>query len=211
MPTFRNGDVEIAFLDEGEGDPIVLVHGFASNEEVNWVQPGWVSTLTRDGRRVIALDNRGHGQSTKLYDPAAYHTDMMADDVAALIDHLSIDRADVMGYSIGARITRGAGGAASGSRALGHSRRSGHQAGRRSSGLPARWRGRWKRRRSTTSPIRRGRAFRAFAEQTQSDLPRARGVHSRFAPDAAGAKSLAIQSADAGRGRHQGRHRRLAA
>ena len=56
-----NGDVEIAYLDEGEGDPIVLVHGFASTKEVNWVQPGWVATLTRAGRRVIALDNRGHG------------------------------------------------------------------------------------------------------------------------------------------------------
>jgi pimeloyl-ACP methyl ester carboxylesterase len=71
---------------------------------VNWVQPGWVSTLTRDNRRVVALDNRGHGQSTKLYDPALYHTDMMAGDVAALIDHLGLERADVMGYSMGARI-----------------------------------------------------------------------------------------------------------
>ena len=77
----NNGDVEIAYLDEGAGEPIVLVHGFASIKEVNWVQPGWVSTLTRDGRRVIALDNRGHGQSTKLYDPADYHTDLMAGDV----------------------------------------------------------------------------------------------------------------------------------
>ncbi len=105
MPTFQNGDVEIAYLDESEGDPIVLVHGFASNKEVNWVMPGWTSTLRRDGRRVIALDNRGHGQSTKLYDPAAYHTDIMADDVAALIEHLGLLRADVMGYSLGSRIS----------------------------------------------------------------------------------------------------------
>jgi len=104
MPTFTNADVEIAYLDEGEGDPIVLVHGFASTKEVNWVMPGWTSTLRRDGRRVIALDNRGHGQSAKLYDPAAYHTDIMAGDVAALIDHLRLSRADLMGYSLGSRI-----------------------------------------------------------------------------------------------------------
>ena len=104
MASFRNGEVEIAFLDEGAGEPIVLVHGFASNCYVNWVHPGWVEMLTGAGRRVIALDNRGHGASSKLYDPTAYHSAMMADDVRALLDHLKIERADVMGYSMGARI-----------------------------------------------------------------------------------------------------------
>jgi pimeloyl-ACP methyl ester carboxylesterase len=105
MPQFKHEDVEIAYLDEGEGEPIVLVHGFASTAAVNWVSPGWFVTLTRAGRRTIALDNRGHGASTKLYDPAAYHTGLMAEDVRALLDHLAIGRADVMGYSMGARIT----------------------------------------------------------------------------------------------------------
>src|SRR5476651_1415464 len=105
MRSFKNNEVGIAFLDEGEGEPIVLVHGFASTKEVNWVNPGWVATLTGAGRRAIALDNRGHGASSKLYDPAAYHSAMMAQDVRALLDHLSIERADVMGYSMGARIT----------------------------------------------------------------------------------------------------------
>jgi pimeloyl-ACP methyl ester carboxylesterase len=104
MPQFSNDDVEIAYLDQGEGEPIVLVHGFASNKEVNWVLPGWVATLTGAGRRVLALDNRGHGASSKLYDPAAYHMDLMAADVRALLDHLGLARADVMGYSMGARI-----------------------------------------------------------------------------------------------------------
>ena len=102
---FQHDGVEIVFTDEGEGAPVVLVHGFASTAQVNWVYPGWVSTLTKAGRRVIALDNRGHGASTKLYDPAAYHSAQMAEDVRALLDHLGLARADVMGYSMGARIT----------------------------------------------------------------------------------------------------------
>src|SRR6476660_1711119 len=105
MPRFTHDGVEIAFLDEGGGEPIVLVHGFASGKEVNWVFPGWVTTLTRAGRRVVALDNRGHCESRKLYEPAAYHSSAMAEDVRALIDHLGLGRADVLGYSMGARIT----------------------------------------------------------------------------------------------------------
>jgi pimeloyl-ACP methyl ester carboxylesterase len=104
MATFHNGEIEIAYLDAGEGEPVVLVHGFASNKETNWVNPGWVGTLTRAGRRAIALDNRGHGASSKLYDANAYHSATMADDVRALLDHLRIERADMMGYSMGARI-----------------------------------------------------------------------------------------------------------
>ena len=53
MPSFKNGSVEIAYLDQGSGDPIVLVHGFGSNKEVNWLNPGWVDLLTKSGRREI--------------------------------------------------------------------------------------------------------------------------------------------------------------
>ena len=105
MMRFDHDGVEIAFLDEGQGEPIVLVHGFASTAAVNWVHPGWVTTLARAERRVIALDNRGHGASSKLYDPSAYHSSIMADDVRALLDHLKIARADLMGYSMGGRIS----------------------------------------------------------------------------------------------------------
>src|ERR1700753_156125 len=105
MPSFHNGDVEISYLDEGEGDPIVLVHGFASSKTVNWVYPTWVSELRKHGYRVIALDNRGHGDSEKLYDPQAYHIGIMAGDITALMDHSKIERADIMGYSLGGRMT----------------------------------------------------------------------------------------------------------
>ena len=105
MPSFYNGADEIAYLDEGEGDPILLVHGFASTKNVNWVYPTWVSELKKNGRRVIAFDNRGHGDSAKLYDAAAYDIGTMAGDIGALMDHLNIERADIMGYSLGARMT----------------------------------------------------------------------------------------------------------
>jgi pimeloyl-ACP methyl ester carboxylesterase len=105
MPSFHNGAVEIAYLDEGEGEPIVLVHGFASSKNVNWVYPTWVSELKKNGRRVIALDNRDHGDSAKLYDAEDYHIGTMAGDVTALMDHLEIARADIMGYSLGGRMT----------------------------------------------------------------------------------------------------------
>ncbi|MBI3700112.1 MAG: alpha/beta hydrolase [Afipia sp.] len=109
MPSFHHGSVEIAYLDEGQdntmGDPIVLVHGFASSKDINWIYPSWISTLTKAGYRVVALDNRGHGESSKLYDPELYGIGTMAGDVRALMDHLEIERADMMGYSMGGRIT----------------------------------------------------------------------------------------------------------
>jgi pimeloyl-ACP methyl ester carboxylesterase len=102
---FSSDGVDIAFLDGGEGDPILLIHGFASNHVVNWGATGWIDTLKRDGRRVVAMDVRGHGGSAKLRDPDAYPLALLADDAARLLDHLGIARADVMGYSMGARIT----------------------------------------------------------------------------------------------------------
>jgi pimeloyl-ACP methyl ester carboxylesterase len=109
LQEFSSDGVRIAYIDvapEGSdlGEPILLIHGFASSHRINWVNPRWVDTLSRASRRVIALDNRGHGQSEKLYDPAAYRSEVMARDAANLLDHLSIPRADVMGYSMGARI-----------------------------------------------------------------------------------------------------------
>lgn len=104
MPTFNSDGVEISYLDEGEGDPILLIHGFASNVVFNWINPGWVKYLTSHGFRVIALDNRGHGMSAKLYDLQAYGAPIMAEDARRLLDHLSLSRPHAMGYSMGARI-----------------------------------------------------------------------------------------------------------
>lgn len=102
MPQFEFDGVRIAYEDKGEGDPILLIHGFASNKQVNWQYPGWVDLLVGDCRRVITIDNRGHGDSQKFYDPAAYGAPVMAEDAKRLLDHLDIERADVMGYSMGA-------------------------------------------------------------------------------------------------------------
>lgn len=104
MNTFNSDGVEIAYLDEGSGDPILLMHGFASNTAVNWINTGWVDTLVRAGYRVIAFDHRGHGRSAKLYDLAEYGGPTMAEDARRLLDHLGVARADVMGYSMGARV-----------------------------------------------------------------------------------------------------------
>ena len=110
MQHFASDGVEIAFYDSaptqaGSGEPILLVHGFASGYATNWLHTHWVRTLTHAGRRVIGLDNRGHGKSGKPHLPAAYHTQHLAEDCRRLLDHLHIERADVMGYSMGARIT----------------------------------------------------------------------------------------------------------
>ena len=105
MPTFDSDGVEIAYIDEGQGSPVLLIHGFASNASVNWIDTGWVRTLTAAGYRAIAFDNRGHGASQKLHDPKHYGAPIMAEDARRLLDHLNLERADVMRYSMGARIT----------------------------------------------------------------------------------------------------------
>jgi len=108
VQTFDSDGVEIAFIDErpanAVGDPVLLIHGFASNVATNWIDPGWVAALAQAGRRVIAFDNRGHGKSAKLYRLEDYGAPLMAEDARRLLDHLQVDRADVMGYSMGARI-----------------------------------------------------------------------------------------------------------
>lgn len=102
--SFDSDGVSIAYIDEGSGPATLLIHGFASNHRVNWVSTSWVRDLVAAGRRVIALDNRGHGESGKPVERDAYHTPQMAEDARRLLDHLGILKADVVGYSMGARI-----------------------------------------------------------------------------------------------------------
>ncbi len=106
---FVSDGLRIAFRDEAplgrdRDEAVLLIHGFASSADVNWVGTGWFDTLRRDGRRTIAFDHRGHGSSDKPHDPALYATGSMAQDALRLLDHLEIARADVMGYSMGARV-----------------------------------------------------------------------------------------------------------
>jgi len=105
MPHFNSDGIDIAYFDEGAGDPVLLIHGFASNKEINWVGPSWVKTLTEAGYRAIGFDHRGHGASGKVYEPELYNTACMAQDAKNLLDHLGLERADLIGYSMGARVS----------------------------------------------------------------------------------------------------------
>lgn len=104
MAVLSVGGVEISYSDQGVGDGVVLVHGFAASTQENWGKAGWISMLTRANRRVVAIDLRGHGQSAKLYDPAAYSLGLMASDVLAVVEHLQIKKPDLIGFSLGARV-----------------------------------------------------------------------------------------------------------
>jgi pimeloyl-ACP methyl ester carboxylesterase len=104
MPAFDSEGVRIAYEDVGSGRAIVLVHGFAADRRRNWKDVGWFDELAGAGRRVVALDCRGHGESDKPHDPSAYSGERMSGDVVHLMDHLGIERGDLMGYSMGGRI-----------------------------------------------------------------------------------------------------------
>ena len=86
------------------GAPVVLVHGFASDYQLNWVGTRWQETLVGAGYRVIGLDCRGHGRSAKPHDPSAYSMAAMAADVRGLLDEVHAPAAHYVGYSMGARI-----------------------------------------------------------------------------------------------------------
>jgi pimeloyl-ACP methyl ester carboxylesterase len=100
VPAYRRGDVELHYETYGEGDPVVLLHGFTSTG-AGWARHGWVDCLAAEGFRVIAMDMRSHGSSTRIFEPSACTTGVLAADVVGLLDHLAIPRASVFGFSMG--------------------------------------------------------------------------------------------------------------
>ncbi len=100
---FDSGGVKIHYHIEGKGEPVLLIHGFATNARFQWMTSGIFKALAKD-HRVIAIDVRGHGTSDKPSDAKKYGTEMV-EDAVRLLDHLKIDKAHVVGYSMGAIIT----------------------------------------------------------------------------------------------------------
>ena len=103
MPSVQYNGIEIAYLDEGEGDPVILLHRLGSNKVLDWVAGGWFGALKRAGFRVIAPDLRGHGASSKPHAPLDYASVRMVEDLHALVSHIDAERVDLVGYSLGAR------------------------------------------------------------------------------------------------------------
>jgi pimeloyl-ACP methyl ester carboxylesterase len=106
MATFTSGELNIAYDDiqSGANKTVLLVHGFATSRAENWRRLGWYGAFERKGYRVVALDQRGHGESDKPHDPAAYGREALLGDIVGLMDHLDLGRVDLMGYSMGARM-----------------------------------------------------------------------------------------------------------
>jgi len=106
MASFTSGGLRIAYDDiqPDEAKTAFLIHGFATNRMENWRRLGWFGAFERKGYRVVALDLRGHGESDKPHDPAAYGREALLSDILGLMDHLQLGRVDLMGYSMGARL-----------------------------------------------------------------------------------------------------------
>src|SRR5215217_1064045 len=100
MANFTTDDgVTLAYDDiapPGEAErTVLLLHGYASNRNEGWRRTGWYGAFERRRMRVIGLDQRGHGESAKLYEPEAYGREKLSADAIALLDHLGVGRVDV--------------------------------------------------------------------------------------------------------------------
>jgi pimeloyl-ACP methyl ester carboxylesterase len=99
---FDSNGVQIRYVEQGDGPPVVMLHGYTGTLDRHFVSNGVFATIAKD-HRAIAMDLRGHGKSGKPHDPKAYG-DELASDVVRLLDHLKIERAHIVGYSLGAVI-----------------------------------------------------------------------------------------------------------
>ncbi|HEX3612092.1 MAG TPA: alpha/beta hydrolase [Sporichthyaceae bacterium] len=101
---------DLTYRQMGAGRPLILLHGYFSNAEVNWLKYGHAAALAAAGHLLVLPDLRGHGDSAKSHDPADYPPDVLAEDGLALLSHLGLDPGDpkaydLGGYSLGARTT----------------------------------------------------------------------------------------------------------
>jgi len=109
MTKFDSGGLALAYDDitpaGGASGTVLMVHGFATSRAENWRRLGWYGAFERKGYRIVAHDQRGHGESDKPHDPGAYGQDVLVGDILRLMDHLELERVDLMGYSMGARLS----------------------------------------------------------------------------------------------------------
>lgn len=105
VATFLDSNgVSLRYVDRGEGEPVVLIHGFTNNLDRGWDERKIIEALVTAGYRVIAYDNRGHGKSDKPHEAGSYGMHMV-EDLGRVLDHLQLERAHVVGYSMGAAIS----------------------------------------------------------------------------------------------------------
>lgn len=86
------------------GPPVLLIHGFASRRRTNWISTGWYRALAEAGRRVIAFDHRGHGDTEISALPEDYDEGRLADDCTSVMAACGVAQADIIGYSMGAMV-----------------------------------------------------------------------------------------------------------
>ena len=101
---FDSDGVSLHYVVDGSGETVVLLHGFSGSAAGLYIEPGTFDALVAAGYRVVALDQRGHGQSEKPYDPDSYGINMV-EDVRRLLDHLGEEQVHLVGYSMGARVS----------------------------------------------------------------------------------------------------------
>ena len=97
------GGAQLSLHRLGKGRPVILLHGLFSSADMNWIKFGHARQLAEAGFEVLMPDLRAHGDSAKPHDPAAYPSDVLAKDAAALVAYLGVTDYDLVGFSLGSR------------------------------------------------------------------------------------------------------------